>query len=144
MLTKKFRRGFTLIELLVVIAVIAILAVLVFVALDPATRFADARNSRRWTDVTNISTAVHECIVDSGGVLATCGISAPLASAVLGSDVGNLDLSQELAAYLSSMPLDPSGGTAADTGYSIQVDANGIVVVSSDDEENSAAISVSR
>src|SRR3989344_3276547 len=101
MLTKKFRRGFTLIELLVVIAVIAILAVLVFVALDPATRFADARNSRRWTDVTNISTAVHECIVDSGGVLATCGISAPLASAVLGSGVGNLDLSQELAAYLS-------------------------------------------
>ena len=43
------RRGFTLIELLVVIAIISILAVVVFVALDPVTRFQDARDSRRPT-----------------------------------------------------------------------------------------------
>lgn len=38
-------KGFTLIEILVVIAIIAILATVVFVALDPVTRFADARNA---------------------------------------------------------------------------------------------------
>jgi len=42
----KSKKGFTLIELLVVIAIISILAVVVFVALDPVKRFADARNSK--------------------------------------------------------------------------------------------------
>ena len=63
----KMKKGFTLIELLVVISIIAILATVVFVALNPGKRFLDTRNSRRWNDVHNILTAVHECIVDDGG-----------------------------------------------------------------------------
>lgn len=140
---KRNRKGFTLIELLVVIVILAILAVTVFVALDPATRFADARNSRRWGDVNNMLTAVHECIVDNGGSLTTCGI-ADTASHILGTGAGNLDLATELGPYLKTMPEDPSTGSPADTGYSIQADANNIVTITSDDAENSETISISR
>lgn len=56
-------KAFTLIELLVVITIISIFGALVFVALDPAERFADARDSRRWSDVNSLLTAVHDCIV---------------------------------------------------------------------------------
>jgi prepilin-type N-terminal cleavage/methylation domain-containing protein len=60
-------KGFTLIELLIVIAVIAIIAAVVFVALDPLTRFQDARDSTRWTDVTGILDAVKVDQVDNKG-----------------------------------------------------------------------------
>ena len=136
------RSGFTLIELLVVIAIIAILAVVVFVALDPVTRFADARNSRRWADINNILTGVHECIVDNDGSLTDCGLTADNVSDTLGT--GDLNISTQMAPYLKTMPQDPSTGTAADTGYSLVVDTNNIVTITADDAELSATISVSR
>lgn len=154
----KLQKGFTLIELLVVIAIIAILAVVVFVALDPATRFADARNSRRWNDVNNLLTAVHECIVDNDGTLATCGINTSLARTQLGTcgsggatlcagaAVACLDLSgaTRLGPYLASIPQDPSTGSAPTTGYAVAVDANNIVTISSCSAENGETIQVSR
>ena len=152
----KFQKGFTLIELLVVIAIIAILAVVVFVALDPATRFADARNSRRWNDVNNLLTAFHECIVDNDGVLTDCSIDTSTAETQLGTDnlgcntlcpgsgVDCIDATADLAAYLASMPQDPSDGTAGTTGYTVAVDANNIVTVASCSAENGETIQVSR
>ena len=152
----KLQKGFTLIELLVVIAIIAILAVVVFVALDPATRFADARNSRRWNDVNNLLTAVHECIVDNDGDLTLCGLAKSTAETQIGDDnlgcntlcpgsgVDCIDLDTQLAAYLASIPQDPSDGTAGTTGYSITVDANNIVTLASCSAENGETIQVSR
>jgi type IV pilus assembly protein PilA len=136
------QKGFTLIELLVVIAIIAILAVVVFVALDPAKRFADARDSRRWSAVNNILTAVHESIVDSGGVLPG-GLTTSMANKELGTCGTCADLSASLSAYLKTMPLDPTDGTAVNTGYSIAVDDNNIVTVSADNAE-SGVVEVSR
>src|SRR5260221_29454 len=63
--------GFTLIELLIVITIIATLAVVVFVALNPAKRLADARDSRRTADVDTVLTAIHQAIVDNKGSLPT-------------------------------------------------------------------------
>ena len=154
----KLKKGFTLIELLVVIAIIAILAVVVFVALDPATRFADARNSRRWNDVNNLLTATHECIVDNDGDLSLCGISTSLAATQLGTCASGgatlcagaaaacLDLSGAtiLGPYLASMPEDPSDGSAATTAYSIAVDSNNIVTIASCSAENAETIQISR
>lgn len=141
--TRKKTNGFTLIELLVVIAIIAILATVVFVALDPVTRFADARDSRRWSDVNSILTAIHEFIVDNDGSLPT-GLSTGQAATELGTCGGCDNLSTPLAPYLKSMPLDPDGGTAANTGYEVAVDSNNIVTVSAPDAEGEDPIEVSR
>ncbi len=147
------RQGFTLIELLVVIAIIAILATVVFVALDPVTRFASARNSRRWSDVNSILTAVHEYIVDNDGTL-PAGISTTEqqlgscttggATDCTGAAAACLNLSTPLAKYLKSIPLDPSGGVAATTKYSIVADANNIITVTACASELSDVVQVSR
>lgn len=147
--------GFTLIELLVVIAIIAILAVVVFVALDPVSRFADSRNSRRWTDVNNVLTAIHEYVVDNGGSLptgitadgteyqlGTCGSGG--ASPCTGAAAACLDLSTPLATYLKSIPEDPNGGSAATTYYSVSSDTNNLITVKACSAENGETIEVSR
>jgi prepilin-type N-terminal cleavage/methylation domain-containing protein len=150
---KKYNKGFTLIELLVVIAIIAILAVTVFVALDPVTRFAQARNSRRWNDVNSLLTAIHEYIIDNDGTLpsgvsttlqqlGTCGSGG--GTLCSGATAACLDLSTPLATYLKSMPIDASDGTAATTGYSIQTDSNNIITITACSAELSETIEVSR
>lgn len=135
--------GFTLIELLVVIVIISTLATVVFVALDPITRFADARNSRRWNDVNSILTAVHEYIVDNDGSLPS-GLTSGQAATEIGSCGTCDDLSTPLAPYLKEMPTDPSGGDSTNTGYTIEVDSNNIVTVAASNAENSETIEVSR
>lgn len=153
----KKQTGFTLIELLLVILIIAILAVVVFVALNPAKRLSDARDSRRWTDVETILTAVHEYIVDNNGTIPS-GITTTeqqLGTSVSGCNNTNctnpptaaacLNLSTVLAAYLKTMPKDPLVGTAEITGYKIVKDANNIITVSACASESATVqISTSR
>lgn len=153
---KTVQKGFTLIELLVVIAIIAILAVVVFVALNPAVRFADARNSRRWSDVNSLLTAIHESIVDTDGAL-PAGLSTGMAQSQLGSAATGcdddgcgavaacVDLSTPLAAYLKSIPVDPSLAAASlESHYSVEVDGNNIVTIVACDAEGGETIQVSR
>lgn len=145
--------GFTLIELLVVILIIATLATLVFVAINPIQRFAQARNSHRWNDVNSLLTAIHEYIVDNNGSMPT-GINTTekqLGTCVSGgaatcttTAAACLDLSTLLNKYLKSIPIDPSGGTAGTTFYSVVADANNIVTVRSCAAELSVSIQVSR
>ena len=60
-------KGFTLIELLIVIAIIAIVASVIFVALDPISRFRDARNAQRWQDVEAVGDAIRIYQIDNKG-----------------------------------------------------------------------------
>ncbi|HLD96431.1 MAG TPA: prepilin-type N-terminal cleavage/methylation domain-containing protein [Patescibacteria group bacterium] len=155
---KIIRSGFTLIELLVVIAIIAILAAVVFVALNPVQRFADARNSTRISDVNSLLTAIHEYIVDNGGALPTgltagmsetqlgtagAGMTTTVKGTACGTVAAGVDLATPLAKYLASVPDDPQG-SAAKTGYSVLVDANSIVTVRACDSESGVTIQVSR
>ena len=73
-----YRKGFTLIELLIVMAIISIIAAVVFVALDPLTRFRDSRDAARWTDISGIVSAIKINQVDNGGpYLATVAAMNP-------------------------------------------------------------------
>lgn len=153
----KSKKGFTLIELLLVIGIIAILAIVVFVALNPAQRFKDARDARRTSDVDTLLSAIHSSIVDNKGTLPT-GLSVGTSEVQLGTAVTGcaistggctvttaacLDLSTPLAKYLKTIPIDPTG-TAASTKYSVVVDANGIVTVKACGTEGTTNLSASR
>ena len=162
------KKGFTLIELLVVIAIIAILATVVFVALNPAQRFQDTRNSRRSSDVTTILTAIHECIVDDNGNMdSTCGLTGdtflsveicgdtvdgcldglgdpfPASGACAGAtEVG--DFTALAGTYLGSLPIDPGGASdVVNTGYMVTA-TNGIITVEACHAEDGETIQVMR
>lgn len=155
---KTNQSAFTLIELLVVIAIIAVLATVVFVALNPAGRLADARDARRTNDVQNYITAIHECIIDQAGSITACGLSTSMVArqfgsavagcenngAACGTNVACLNLSTQLAPYLASLPVDPSLASAStETHYGISVNGNNIVTITACDAEG-GTISVSR
>lgn len=151
---KKLMRGFTLIEILLVIGIIAVLATVVVVALDPATRFKDARDSRRLSDIQSILSAVQQYIVDNKGALpsgldtterqiGTGGACSISGNCSVTTDAC-LDMSTDLARYLKSLPTDPQGGSAEATHYSIVVNANNIVTVTACDSTDVTIAEVSR
>ncbi len=130
------RKGFTLIELLIVIAIIAILAAVVFVALDPLSRFEAARNSTRWTDITAVMDAIKLYQTDNQGtlpadadsdvwaqdtyyMLGTCADAAATTCTAQATVAGCLNLtSLATEGYLPAVPLDPSvADTATETEY---------------------------
>ena len=155
--TKKTKqKGFTLIEILLVIGIIAVLATVVIVSLDPATRFKNARDSRRLSDIQSILSATQQYIVDNKGLLPSgvdtterqigtetggCSLSNSICSVTTGSC---LDLSSDLAHYLKSIPFDPANGSNGTTHYSIQADSNNIVTVIACHSDDATISSVSR
>lgn len=133
------------IETLVVILIIVLLSLIVFVALNPSKRLADARDSRRYSDVDTILTAVHEYIVDNGGDSTGLGMTAgteyQLGTAASGCNTVSpgcstmvpacLNLATAMAPYLKTIPFDPKTtvGSPATTGYKITKNTNGIFTV---------------
>lgn len=159
--------GFTLIELLIVIAIIAILAGVVFVALDPLTRFKDSRDSRRWNDVSETVHAIKLDQVDNKGpylaaitaltadeiyMIGTdvtgCDDQNALCDVVVASDTHCADLGGLITdGYLAEVPIGPNGDgvwDAGTTGYTIIRKANGTVSIQSCESENTGAIYVQR
>lgn len=146
------QEGLTLVELLIVIAIIAILAAVAFVAIDPAARFAEARNAQRWTDVSSVMEAVQQAFVDEEGTLSgstylgdldtTAGsvqiitdgaASLTCASHTCGSETVvssncEVDLSSMEGEYFAAVPIDPSSTSTSNSDYYINYD-NGIFTV---------------
>ena len=153
-------KGFTLIELLIVIAIIAILAAVVFVALDPLSRFRQARDATRWSDTTAVLNAIKVNQVDNGGsfLAAVAGLTNAsnytIGTCTTGGDTGCTAVTTQAACadltglvtagYLGAIPKDPSTGTAAKTDYYITKTSTGLITIGACDPESAAAISVSR
>ena len=163
------KKGFTLIELLIVIAIIAILAAVVFVALDPLTRFQDARDSSRWADVSGLISAIKVYQVDNGGAYlaeitaldnetvymigtadAGCDDSSEAGNCTteVVADGNCVDLSGLVTeGYLGNVPISPDGAGTWDssvTGYTLERESTGIIHIRSCENEHSDEIVVSR
>lgn len=160
------QKGFTLIELLIVIALISVLAGVVFVALDPAKRFGDARDSSRWTDITAILSAAKVDQVDNGGSYLTSIANATAdtnymisgtgattgcdltCDVVIANGANCVDLSGLVTeGYIPSFPTSPEGtGSWTDdhTGYYLTKNTNGSLTVGACESENVGAISVTQ
>lgn len=153
------KRGFTLLEILLVVAAIAILAGIVIVALNPNKQLGDTRNAQRRSDVNTILNAIYQYSIDNNGSLPS-DIDSTLTSAqVLGTATSGLDstctatttlaagadLASDLVpTYIVGIPFDPSTGSAANTDYYVNRDANGRITVGACDAEQSASITVTR
>ncbi|MFS8130463.1 MAG: prepilin-type N-terminal cleavage/methylation domain-containing protein [Candidatus Dojkabacteria bacterium] len=146
MFKRQTKPGFTLIEVLVVVALVAILAAITFIAINPAKNFADARNAQRSSDVAEILSAATQYTATQGNTVAGLGtITVCPTQTVLGSGAGNLDLTTPLVdGYIVGIPVDPSVGTAANTGYTICKTASGRITVTAPSAENGKVISVKR
>jgi prepilin-type N-terminal cleavage/methylation domain-containing protein len=148
---KKFMKknqGFTLIELLVVIGVIAILAAIVLVAVNPGRQFAQARDTQRRSDLYSLTNAIYQFSAEHQGVLPdTDGDDStsnfPVSATCIGTGAGcfNLGVATDatgtetvVPTYIAEIPMDPSTGTATDTGYTIFQDSNGRVAASASGE----------
>lgn len=147
MVKAKKYEGFTLIEILVVVGLIAILAAITFIAINPAKNFADTRNTTRQSDATAILNAVTQYTSEEGNQLSDLG-TIPLCTATpaaIGDDTGNVDLATTLVdEFIVGIPVDPQGGTDADTGYTICQTAGGRVQIDAPGAENGKVISVKR
>ncbi|NQV89286.1 MAG: type II secretion system protein [Parcubacteria group bacterium] len=163
-------KGFTLIELLVVIAIIGILVAVVFVALDPATRFAQARDAVRQNDVQEILSGVLLYQVDNGGshlssintaatntvmmisdgaMAAGCDDNNVSCDTAVASDTACVDLSGLVDTYLEDVPVSPAGAVTWDeategTGYTLEKEANGVIRIRACESEDTTEISASR
>ncbi len=131
--------GFTLIELLIVIGIISILASIIYVAVDPARRLAEARNAERWSSVNAILNGYLKYTVDNAGtepVSLTAGTYYMIGTGTdaTGCDAQPTTATTNLATnlvdtYLASIPVDATSGTAAKTLYYISKSTNGRVTV---------------
>ncbi len=119
---KRVQSGFTLIEILLVMALLAALATIVLIAINPAQKFKQQRDTQRTTDVANIAGAVQQYYVDHQGQL-PAGITTTAQNI---AKTGGIDLCSTLVpSYLVILPRDPDTGSytdcsAYDTKYSIK------------------------
>lgn len=146
---KSLQKGFTLLEVLLVVAILGILAAIVIVAINPNKQLAAARNAQRQADVNTVLNGVYQYAIDNNGqVPSSIRNGAQNVCADLDSNncSGLVDLTvlTDNGTYLVAIPMDPTAGSGADSGYTIELTANNRITVAAPSAEDGAVISVTR
>lgn len=146
-------RGVTLIGLIMVVLLIAILSAAVLIWIDPGAIVGNAEDSKREQDVLAIANAISEYVNDhkgalpvlgsvttdkktlcfeQGGSTISCGGSTEYCLRIADEDFYNK--------YLRELPIDPDKTSNTDTGYYLQKDSNGFLVVGACSVTGSSAV----
>lgn len=136
------RKGFTLMELLIVIGIIAVLAAIVIIAINPARQLAQSRNAQRESNVNTILNSVHQQALDNNGTI--IGVITAVCPATQAVGTGGADLTSLTPTYLAAIPTDPSGGTDANTGYTVCKAAANRITIAAPNAELEVLIGVTR
>lgn len=143
-LNKKYE-AFSLIEILIVVALMIILATITIIAINPAKNFRDTRNAQRSADVSAILNAVTQYTSEEGHAIADLGTIANCTTTVSVIGTSGADLGTVLVdEYIVEIPMDPSSGTAADTGYTICQTDGGRIQIDAPSAEDGKTITVKR
>ncbi len=148
------QKGFTLIELVVVIGILALLLTITLIAINPGRQFGRANDTKRHSDVVQISNAIYQNIAENQGRLVINGsaFSIPLTPAVI-SNTGTANICAGLVPdFMPSLPQDPSQNngdqitscTTYNTGYELSQNLEGRIKVAAPQAESDEEIEVTR
>lgn len=140
--------------MIIVIAIIAILAGAIFVAVDPARRLHESRNSIRKNDVNTLVDAIKKYQADNAGnhyteiddldankyyMIGTNGVGCAKTCDNHDTITNCVDLEDIGSNYLPIVPLDPLIGTDLETGYYLKKDENNGITVYACETEGEGA-----
>lgn len=117
------------------------LVTLFFISVGPGQRLAEARNSRRQSDVYRLMTACHQYAVDHQGSFPGNPVLEPKDAGTSG-----LNLAKDLVpAYLTALPVDPLDSYNEQlTGYEVSLREDGMLVVTAMAAELGKTITMAR
>ncbi len=155
----KNKLAFSALETLTAFFIIGLLVAMISLVVDPQRRLAETRNSKRSSDIIQISSAINQYMLDNHEVpLGVNGIPRILGTAQSGCDISCwegasygvgaascLDLRPYLVPkYLSDIPIDPQAGNSEITYYAVSRDGNDRIVVYSCNSELGWDISITQ
>ncbi|KKQ51260.1 MAG: hypothetical protein US70_C0020G0010 [Parcubacteria group bacterium GW2011_GWD2_38_11] len=132
-----------------VVFVLLVVLLVVIIAINPAKKMLEIRNSQRRSDVVNILNSVYQYSIEHNGALPESITSEPTMickSGALSCD-GLVDISEianNKRYLLLKVPVDPKEKNVNSSGYQISKLANGRISVSAPLAENNAVISLSK
>ncbi len=149
------KRGFTIIELVVVVTLLVILTAVYFLSANPAGQLASVRNTERISHLQTIMNAVRQNLADQSNQQFLCS-SGPLPTSTARmtsvAGAGKYNIAPCLVpTYLFVMPFDPTATSGHytsvsdyDTGYTIAINASGVITIAAPYAELGKTIVVSR